>query len=90
MPRHIKTAALAGHQEEADAKIRGTVEGIIADVAKRGDTAVHLSGGQNSRGECHGGRILQPPLRDRTLLGPQGAGRPAAAPLRGAERGFGG
>jgi sulfopropanediol 3-dehydrogenase len=40
MPRHIKTAALAGHQEEADAKIRGTVEGIIADVAKRGDTAV--------------------------------------------------
>ena len=40
MPRHIKTAALAGQQEEADAKIRGTVEGIIADVAKRGDTAV--------------------------------------------------
>src|ERR1700739_2599711 len=40
MPRHIKTAALSGHQEEADAKIRGTVEGIIADVAKRGDTAV--------------------------------------------------
>src|ERR1700720_1392173 len=40
MPRHIKTAALAGHQEEADAKIRGTVEGIIADVAKRGDAAV--------------------------------------------------
>src|SRR3974390_2453846 len=40
MPRYIKTAALAGQQEEADAKIRGTVEGIIADVAKRGDTAV--------------------------------------------------
>src|ERR1700751_428971 len=40
MPRHIKTAALAGQQEEADAKIRGTVEGIIADVAKRGDAAV--------------------------------------------------
>ena len=40
MPRHIKTAALAGQQEEADAKIRGTVEGIITDVAKRGDAAV--------------------------------------------------
>ena len=40
MPRHIKTAALAGQQEEVDAKIRGTVEGIIADVAKRGDAAV--------------------------------------------------
>src|ERR1700751_446962 len=40
MPRHIKTAALAGRQEEADAKIRSTVETIIADVAKRGDAAV--------------------------------------------------
>ncbi|HMD64731.1 MAG TPA: histidinol dehydrogenase [Stellaceae bacterium] len=40
MPRHIKTAALAGQQEEADARVRGTVEGIIADVAKRGDEAV--------------------------------------------------
>jgi len=40
MPRHIKTAVLAGQQEEADAKIRGTVESIIADVAKRGDAAV--------------------------------------------------
>jgi sulfopropanediol 3-dehydrogenase len=40
MPRHIKTAALAGQQEVADAKIRSTVEGIIADVAARGDAAV--------------------------------------------------
>jgi sulfopropanediol 3-dehydrogenase len=40
MPRHIKKAALAGQQEEADAKVRSTVEIIIADVAKRGDTAV--------------------------------------------------
>jgi sulfopropanediol 3-dehydrogenase len=40
MPRHIKTAALAGQQEEADAKTRATVESIIADVAKRGDVAV--------------------------------------------------
>ena len=35
MPRHIKTAALAGTQDEADAKIRATVEGILADVAAR-------------------------------------------------------
>ncbi len=40
MPRHIKTAALTGQQEETDAKIRSTVESIIADVAKRGDAAV--------------------------------------------------
>ena len=40
MPRQIKTAALKGRQEEADAKIRGTVESIIADVRARGDGAV--------------------------------------------------
>jgi sulfopropanediol 3-dehydrogenase len=40
MPRHIKALALAGQQEEADAKIRGTVETIIADVGTRGDEAV--------------------------------------------------
>jgi sulfopropanediol 3-dehydrogenase len=40
MPRHVKTAALAGQQEEADAKIRAAVEGIIADVKARGDKAV--------------------------------------------------
>src|SRR5438874_195764 len=40
MPRHIKTAALAGQQEEADAKVRGAVEAIIADVKARGDAAV--------------------------------------------------
>src|SRR3984893_594707 len=40
MPRHIKTAALAGTQDEADAKTRATVEAIIADVKARGDMAV--------------------------------------------------
>ncbi|MFZ2008093.1 MAG: histidinol dehydrogenase, partial [Stellaceae bacterium] len=40
MPRPIKTAALAGTQDEADAKTRATVEGIIADVRTRGDAAV--------------------------------------------------
>jgi sulfopropanediol 3-dehydrogenase len=40
MPRHIKRAALAGQQEDADVKIRTIVETIIADVAKRGDAAV--------------------------------------------------
>ena len=40
MPRHIKSAALAGEQEEADAKTRGIVEGILADVKARGDVAV--------------------------------------------------
>jgi sulfopropanediol 3-dehydrogenase len=40
MPRHIKRAGLAGQQEEADAKVRRTVESIIANVATRGDAAV--------------------------------------------------
>src|SRR5207302_6026195 len=40
MPHHIKTAALAGQQEETDAKVRGAVEIIIADVRRRGDKAV--------------------------------------------------
>src|SRR6266852_3118172 len=40
MPRHIKTAAMAGSQDEADAKVRATVEAIIADVRARGDAAV--------------------------------------------------
>src|SRR5262249_47655221 len=40
MARHIKTAALQGQQEEADAKVRGVVETIIAEVQRRGDTAV--------------------------------------------------
>ena len=40
MPRHIKQAALQGQQDEADAKVRATVEGIIGDVKARGDKAV--------------------------------------------------
>src|SRR5580658_5319857 len=40
MPRHIKEAALAGTQNEADAKTRTTVEGIIAEIRTRGDAAV--------------------------------------------------
>src|SRR4051794_27351616 len=40
MPRHVKTAALAGQQEESDARTRAAVEAIIGDVKARGDTAV--------------------------------------------------
>src|SRR5438094_2238714 len=40
MPRNIKTAALAGQQEESDTKTRAAVEAIIADVKARGDAAV--------------------------------------------------
>ena len=47
---------------------------------------LHLSGGQNPGGERDGRRILQPALRDRALLGPQGAGRSARPPLRAEER----
>ena len=37
MPRHIKQAALACQQEEADAKVRNTVETIIAALGDIGD-----------------------------------------------------
>jgi len=40
MPRHIKTAALAGQEEAADAGVRNTVERILGEVAARGDAAV--------------------------------------------------
>src|SRR6266852_6618954 len=40
MPRHIKTAALADSQDEADARTRATVEAIIAEIRARGDVAV--------------------------------------------------
>ena len=39
MSRHIKTDALAGTHDEADARTRATVEAIIADVKARGGAA---------------------------------------------------
>jgi len=44
MARHLKTAVTAAETEAADAKVRETVERLIADVRTRGDAAVrHLS-----------------------------------------------
>lgn len=40
MTRYLKRGIDAGLAEENDAKVRATVEGLLADVAKRGDTAV--------------------------------------------------
>jgi sulfopropanediol 3-dehydrogenase len=40
MIRHLKTARSAEARAEDDAKVRATVEGILADIEKRGDTAV--------------------------------------------------
>jgi sulfopropanediol 3-dehydrogenase len=40
MARHLKTAAAAAGRAEADARVRATVEGILADVEARGDAAV--------------------------------------------------
>ena len=40
MPRHLKTGAAAGANDANDAKVRETVTAILADVAKRGDSAV--------------------------------------------------
>jgi sulfopropanediol 3-dehydrogenase len=37
---HLKTAEAAAGRAEADSKVRSTVEGILADIEARGDTAV--------------------------------------------------
>jgi sulfopropanediol 3-dehydrogenase len=38
--RHLKTAKPESERAEDDAKVRATVEGILADIAARGDAAV--------------------------------------------------
>jgi sulfopropanediol 3-dehydrogenase len=40
MARHLKRGRDAGARAEDDAKVRATVEGILADIAARGDAAV--------------------------------------------------
>ena len=40
MPRYLKRGMDAGAIKAADAKVRETVEAILADVEKRGDAAV--------------------------------------------------
>ena len=40
MIQELKTGKTEEEREEADKKVRQTVEGIIADVKARGDTAV--------------------------------------------------
>ena len=40
MPEFLKRALPAAETEAADAKVRSTVEGILADVKRRGDAAV--------------------------------------------------
>jgi len=40
MPRFLKRGMDAGAIEEADAKVRATVEGILSDIKARGDEAV--------------------------------------------------
>ncbi|MBL8582925.1 MAG: histidinol dehydrogenase [Rhizobiaceae bacterium] len=40
MIRHLKTARSAEARAEDDARVRATVEGILADIEKRGDAAV--------------------------------------------------
>jgi len=40
MPRFLKRGMDAGAIEEADAKVRATVEGILDQIRKRGDDAV--------------------------------------------------
>src|SRR5262245_6191435 len=40
MARHLKTARSASERADADAKVRATVEGILAEVEGQGDAAV--------------------------------------------------
>ena len=41
MARWLKTSIPAADKAAADAKVRGIVEGLLADIAARGDVAVH-------------------------------------------------
>ena len=41
MVRYIKKSAQKEHQESSDKRVRHTVEAILADIAARGDSAVH-------------------------------------------------
>ncbi len=40
MAKHLKKARSAGERAQDDAKVRGTVEGLLADIETRGDGAV--------------------------------------------------
>jgi sulfopropanediol 3-dehydrogenase len=40
MAKHLKRSRTAGQRAEDDTKVRATVEGILGDIEKRGDTAV--------------------------------------------------
>jgi len=40
MARHLKRGIDAGVRAEADAKVRATVEGMLADIEARGDNTV--------------------------------------------------
>ncbi len=72
------------HQPHAADQGRGALHRRA--VGRQVPQDLHLSGGENPRGERDDRRILQPALRDRALLGPQGAGRSARPPLRPEER----
>ena len=40
MARWLKTSLSAADKADADTKVRGIVEGMLADIARRGDAAV--------------------------------------------------
>ena len=49
MIRFLKTGRSVEQTVEADRMVRQTVEGILADVAARGDAAVRADGGEHKR-----------------------------------------
>src|SRR3712207_3339151 len=40
MPRHLKSGIPAADKQAADARVRATVEGLLADISARGDAAL--------------------------------------------------
>src|SRR5215472_3695610 len=86
-PRNQRRLRRQGDRHQPHAPDKGRRPLHRRPLGRQVPEDLHLPGGQDARSERNGRRILQPPLRDRAVLGPQGAGGPPRSPLRPAKRG---
>ncbi|TCZ66814.1 histidinol dehydrogenase [Roseicella aquatilis] len=64
MARWLKTSIPAEDKAEADAKVRATVEGLLADIAKRGDAAVRDMSARFDRWDRADYRLTDAEIKD--------------------------
>jgi sulfopropanediol 3-dehydrogenase len=64
MARWLKTSISAADKAEADAKVRGIVEGLLADIAQRGDAAVREMSVKFDRWDRADYRLTDAEIRD--------------------------